>query len=852
MEITDREIRHMAICRRVAAEGMVLLENNGALPLDLYGSKIALYGYGARHTVAGGTGSGEVNNRHTVSVEEGLKNAGVRITTSRWLDRLDLKAQSEMEQEIQQLHTEGVRGDALIWRLYGLRKESIDSVLPEDDENQEKETAIYVISRNAGEGSDRKNQPGDYLATDAEIRMLYQLRRMYRRLIVLLNVGGVMDTTFLRQIGPDAVLLMGQPGMAAGDAVTDVLGGKVTPSGHLAATWAAAYEDYPNADRFSGLSGDTDDEYYTEGIYVGYRWFDTRGKKSAYPFGFGRSYTSFSMEKESLTLEGEAVHLKVKVTNTGTHYCGKAVAQLYVSAPEGKIEKPYQELKAYAKTRLLHPGETETLDLTLEPGDMASWDDKRGVWVLEAGDYLLRLGQNAEETEVCGILRLEEERVSETYTARITPDVPLKMMHLERKRQEMVCEAAAEILILRDVRMLNPVSFEEEQETGFHPAEMLTMEDLISDRCTVKEFVHQLTEGELARLCLGIARDGVDESSVIGAASQSCPGGAGETTAVLMESRQVPNLILADGPAGLRLAQEFMLDADGHVIWESAPFGQNFSFLLPQNQKPNHPDAKHMYQFASAIPTATVLAQTWNPEAIRECGDLVGAEMTQFGIALWLAPGMNIQRNPLCGRNFEYYSEDPLLSGCCAAAMTEGVQAHPGAGTTIKHFACNNQEDNRNFNNSHVSERALREIYLKGFEIAIRKAQPLAVMSSYNLLNGTHTANLRTLLTEIARNEWGFRGLVMTDWCTTSQPEPDENGRLPKYPCSDPVLCIKAGNDLIMPGSRADLNAIAAAVYHDLSIEELRTCAEHVMRVITKMQKDIYRSKMDSAEQKSD
>ena len=252
-------------------------------------------------------------------------------------------------------------------------------------------------------------------------------------------------------------------------------------------------------------------------------------------------------------------------------------------------------------------------------------------------------------------------------------------------------------------------------------------------------------------------------------------------------------------------------------------------------------DAVTHYQYCTGIPTATLLAQTWDEEAVREAGDIIGSEMEEFGITLWLAPGMNIQRNPLCGRNFEYYSEDPVVSGICAAAETLGVQSHPGRGTTIKHFACNNLEDNRAYNNSHVAERTLREIYLKGFEIAVRDAQPMAVMSAYNMINGIHAANSVDLLTKVLRDEWGFEGIVMTDWGTTAEAKPDLEGRLPLYGCSSAAACIKAGNDLIMPGSREDVEEIIASVDAaegtvkcPVKVEELRACAERVLRMIAK------------------
>lgn len=353
----------------------------------------------------------------------------------------------------------------------------------------------------------------------------------------------------------------------------------------------------------------------------------------------------------------------------------------------------------------------------------------------------------------------------------------------------------------------------------------VTLQDVVAGQATLEDLVTQLTPPELAGLVVGSARGGFGSTSVIGVASTACPGAAGETTSTLLESRGVQNLVLADGPAGLRLSRSFVADSQGNIIpgLGDSAFG-NLGELLGIVPPPRPADAVDHYQYCTAIPIATMLAQTWDPALMEEAGDIVGGEMEDFGVTLWLAPGMNIQRNPLCGRNFEYYSEDPLLSGLCAAADTRGVQRHPGCGTTIKHFALNNQEDNRNHNNAHCTERALREIYLKGFEIAVRTAQPLALMSSYNLVNGIHSANNRELLTDILRDEWGFAGLVMTDWGTT-----DASTGF-KYGSSATAGCVLAGNDLTMPGSQQDVDAILDALKAGtLPLAALQQCARRVL-----------------------
>lgn len=315
---------------------------------------------------------------------------------------------------------------------------------------------------------------------------------------------------------------------------------------------------------------------------------------------------------------------------------------------------------------------------------------------------------------------------------------------------------------------------------------------------------------------------------------------AGDTTSVLIDDRNVKNMIFADGPAGLRLQKEFLTTPQGEMIQSQVLPMPGLEKLMEGMELPGPkpgPDSIHYYQYCTAIPIATLLAMTWDLELIQECGDIVGEEMEEFHVTLWLAPGMNIHRNPMCGRNFEYYSEDPLVSGLCAAADTKGVQAHAGIGTTIKHFAANNQEDNRLYSNSHVSERALREIYLKGFEICVKSSQPMSVMSSYNLLNGIHTANNYDLLTAVLRDEWGFAGIVMTDWGTTGTLFLEETSH--KYGNASPAGCVKAGNELTMPGAQSDIDGIIQAVnstdqteLDPLTIGELQYAVRNMLKLI--------------------
>ena len=851
-EVSAREERNMQRARKIAAQGMVLLENKGVLPISGEVKKLALFGNGGRRTVKGGTGSGDVNSRSVVNVEQGLEDAGFTIVTKKWLDQYDSEVEEARAAYFSQLKQEfEEKGMDAIFKLFNepFVEPPISGVLDEDIQSAEAEVAIYVLSRNSGEGKDRSFGVGDYDLYDVEKDAIRKLEKAYQNVIVVLNVGGVVDTKFLRgeeNIG--AVLLMSQAGNIGGYALADVLRGNVTPSGHLTTTWAENYEDYPGAKDFSFLNGDTDDEYYKEGIYVGYRYFDTFDVSPAYPFGYGLSYTDFAVEGLGAEVKDGKVAVRVKVTNTGDTYAGKEVVQVYYSAPCGKLEKPYQELAAYAKTKTLKPGEEEELVIAYPITGMASYDPERAAYLLEAGTYYVRVGTNSRKTQVVAAITLDAEAVTELLENKLPLDCELEELSAAGRKpytydgEEAEKATAVKLQIAAADIQKKQASYTtvNEQITAEEGLDKLTMSDVAAGKATLDQLVAQLTVGEMAELCVGTARGGLGGASIIGAASGACPGAAGDTTSLMIEDRDIRNMILADGPAGLRLSKTFMSDKEGNIIpgTMDAPIpGLEFQFeSMPKPEIPE--DAVTYYQYCTAIPIATLLAQTWDVELIQEAGDIVGEEMEELGVTLWLAPGMNIHRNPLCGRNFEYYSEDPLVSGMCAAADTLGVQAHPGVGTTIKHFAFNNQEDNRMHINAHIGERAIREIYLKGFEIAVKTAQPMSIMSSYNLINGVHTANSKDLLTAIARDEWGFAGIIMTDWGTTGTIEMNPGEQF-KYGTSNAAGCIAAGNDLTMPGSQTDVDEIcnavgaaAGAVKCPITLGDLQACAGRMLNLI--------------------
>ncbi len=858
-EISEREKRNMERSRRIAAQGMVLLKNDGVLPLPADGRKLAVFGSGVRRTVKGGTGSGDVNSRSVYTVEQGLVDAGFTIGSASWLDRFDEACSSAMGvymEKISALIRE--KGPAGFMEVMEnpYRDPDVPEITMEDLTGADRSCAVYVISRNSGEGADRKAVPGDYELTEREIQNLEALTAGFEHTVVVLNVGGVIDTSCLRGMdGISAILLMSQAGNISGLALADVLTGKVNPSGHLTATWAERFGDYPSAETFSYRNGDVDDEYYLEGIYVGYRYFDSFGVTPAYPFGFGGSYTEFAVTVKSVELQGGDVTVSALVKNTGAKYAGREVVQAYVSQPEGSLDKPYQVLAGYAKTDELAPGAEQCLTITFPVSSLASYDEEKAAYLLEKGEYVVRVGTHSRNTHIAAVLTLDETIITEQLKNNLVPDCDLSVLKADRsafftydgeaaekEKAPVIAVPASAVSLFTAVYSGTPEALVTDK------TEKVTMQDVLAGTATLDDLTAQLTVPELADLCVGTARGGFGSQSTIGAASTACPGAAGDTTSALLESRGVVNLVLADGPAGLRLSPSFVADKDNNIIpgLGQSAFG-NMDQLLGI-AKPERPsDAVDYYQYCTAIPIATLLAQTWDLAAIEEAGDIAGEEMEEFGVTLWLAPGMNIHRNPLCGRNFEYYSEDPLVAGLCAAADTLGVQKHPGCGTTIKHFALNNQEDNRTHSNAHCTERAIREIYLKGFEIAVKRSAPLSLMTSYNLINGQHSANRYELLTSILRDEWGFGGVVMTDWGTTGGGGFDAPKEY-KYGNSDTAGCIKAGNDLTMPGSQQDVDTIIAAVGADpaenpfaLTLGELQACAKRVLALAEKRERAVRR-----------
>ncbi len=811
--VTPMETEHRRKARSLAAQSMALLENDGTLPLRP-GQRVAVYGYGARHTVKGGTGSGAVNNRRSDCVDEGLRDAGLVVTNAAWLDDFDRRFAEERQAWEARIRAMAAGSDdpMALYRAHAANPMQSPTGGPITRE-EDTDVAIYVLSRISGEGADRKAVPGDYYLSETELSELRALTGLYTKVVLVLNIGGIVDLSVLDELPIAAVLLMGQAGMEGGHAAADVLTGAVNPSGRLTDTWALRYEDYPSSATFSHNNGNIIQEYYTDGLWVGYRYFDAFDVPVRYPFGHGLSYTRFDIRAGRLSMLDGSVTQEVEVTNTGS-VPGRTAAQAYLACPGRLLPREKRKLAAFAKTRLLAPGESQTLALTFPLEALEMWHTARACYLLEAGDTYVLIGEDIAHTRVAGVLRMAEEHV----TQRLKNICPVQDAFREIQPPAAsfsawreACAKAAEglpVLSLDDAVRVRPTPAYEDQP-------MVNAENRDAE---LTALLASLSDHEKALLCCGKPREG--DAEFIGSAAATLPGAAGETTHAL-QGKGVDALILADGPAGIRVTQQYQLDDAGTPIdltWEQKLLNRFFGHQFLEENRPIH------YAYCSAIPVGSLLAQSFDTALMEEAGDLIREESELFHVTLWLAPGMNIHRNPLCGRNYEYFSEDPLVSGLMAAAVTRGVQSTGRVGTTIKHFACNNQEENRMGVDSIVSERALRELYLKGFEIAVRTSGPMAIMTSYNKVNGVHTANSHDLCSDAARSEWGFSGIIMTDWTTTNG-----NG-------SSAVRCIQAGNDLVMPGTADDLREIldAREARRDrcLSESDLNACALRMLGLL--------------------
>lgn len=796
--VTERELKNKALAFEAAAEGIVLLENDGALPLKP--GRLALFGAGADYTIQGGSGSGEVNVRHAVNALEGLENAGFTVTTKDWIERYDAAWKQgkeafirENRKKLRHLSTHVLA--ELMAAEY--RYPSGDAITEREIEASGTDTCVYILSRQSGEGHDHRDEAGSFCLTETEIANIRLCAARYEKFVLVLNTGAVIDLSPLDEIeGINALVYMNQLGMEGGNALAAVLTGKRTPSGKLAVTWPKRYADIPFGDEFGPYAPDAAHAPYREGIYVGYRYFDSFGVEPRYAFGYGKSYTDFTVKTEAVELVGSDVQLSAAVANTGT-CSGKEVVQVYVSCPQSDEAREYQRLAAFGKTRLLAPGESETLTLRFPLSALSGYDEKAAETYLAAGNYIVRVGDSSRNVVPAAKLTLPERVALSRHKNLCGAKEKVQQLKQNKFPAETLPEGLPVLCI--DPGLFRPVTYDYEPK-----------KEALSDK--TKAFLDSFTAEDMVKFCAGTGLFGENKGFRV-------PGAVGHMTTDYID-HGIPNRELCDGPAGLRIQRRSTIDKKGKIkavdaaisLYEFLP-GWLTKLLLGNPEK-----ERLLYQFVTGFPVAAAVAQSWNAPLAEEIGRAVSTEMTEYGVTWWLAPALNIVRNPLCGRNYEYYSEDPLLSGRLAAAVTRGVQETPGNYVTIKHFAANNQEENRYYVSSDPDERVLREIYLWGFEIVVREAAPRAVMSAYNKINGRYCANNRELCTDILRGEWGFDGIVMTDWLSTGEDRADEAG------------CLNAGVDLIMPGGKKVVKALLKAYKAGrLSLDTLRQSCGRVL-----------------------
>lgn len=778
---------HRELAREAAREGIVLLKNEKELLPLKNGAKVALFGKGCFDYVKGGGGSGEVAVKETVPLYDGLKQQADVVT---------------VYEPVCEYYKENVLSQYQDGMVPGM---TIEPELPEQllhGARKFTDTAIICISRFSGEGWDRSDiiyydgenpwekentmpklvakvyPDGDFYLTKEEQKMIQTVKADFSKIIVVLNIGGAIETAWLKddaQIG--AVLNIWQGGMEGARAAAEILCGKANPCGKLADTFARELESYPSTKTYHESVHYVD---YTEDIYVGYRFFETipgKAEEVCYPFGFGLSYTQFEIVVENVWEEDASVKFKVKVANIGNRP-GKEVVQIYYSAPQGLLKKPAKELGAFTKTRELLAGESQTLILSIDKHMMASYDDlgkiQKSAYVLEKGGYGFYVGNSVADAQTVHFsMELTENEIVEQLVSKCAPTSLSKRMLSDGSYEELPqseCHDMNECVIQKMVPATEEALVPETRARArfmlMHPyAEgAKPLEEVAEGRMSMDEFLAQLSDKDLISLLGGQPNLGVADTHGFGN----------------LPEYGVPNVMTADGPAGLRLHEDRGV-------------------------------------FTTSWPCATLMACTWNLDLVERVGKAGAEEVKENNIGVWLAPAVNIHRNPLCGRNFEYYSEDPFLTGKVGAAAVRGIQSEHIA-AAVKHFACNNKETNRKNSDSRVSERALREIYLKGFEIIVKEADPWVIMSSYNVINGYRASENRELLEDILRGEWNFSGMVTSDWWTRGEHYKE----------------IKAGNDVKMACGFPE-RVEEAMKLGAIERKDLERCAGRVLELILRM-----------------
>lgn len=755
--------KYLETSARAVSGGIVMLKNDGALPLK-QGGTAAVFGRIQLHYYKSGTGSGGmVNVSKVIGITDGLLDAGYK------LDEQLLNAYREWDEQNPFDYGEGWGGEPWSQKEMPLTDELVGGAASRAD------AAIVIIGRTAGEEMDNKLEKGAFLLSDLEEDMLRRVTSAFDKTVVLLNTGGLIDMSFMDRYPVSAVMYVWQGGMVGGAGTAAVLTGEVSPSGKLPDTIAYEISDYPS-DKFFG-SGDMD--CYGEDIYVGYRYFETFAKdRVRFPFGFGMSYTSFDITASDFKLDGDKVTGSVNVKNTGSTP-GREVVQIYCSAPQGKLGKPARVLCGFDKTRTLQPGESQTLSFEIPLESVASYDDSgvtghKSAWILEQGGYVFYAGADVRSASEAYSLTLPETVVRQCKSA-LGPLTAFKRMVNSSGKPEFEDVPLTGEAFPHDHAKL-PAEIPQTGDRGIRLA------DVVNGKNTLEEFTAQLTDYDLSCIIRG---EGMGSPKVT-AGTAAAFGGVSDTLTAL----GIPCACCDDGPSGMRL------DCGTKAF---------------------------------SLPNGTLLASTFDRPLMTELFTFMGLEMHTNQVDCLLGPGMNIHRHPLNGRNFEYFSEDPYLTGEMASAELAGLHS-TGAEGTIKHFCGNNRETRRHFLDSVISERALREIYLRGFEKAVKKGGAKSVMTTYGQVNGVWTAGNYGLVTGILRDDWGFDGFTMTDWWANI----NRRGKAPDK--SDFAAMAMAQNDVYMvtaDGAACNDNTLDSLKSGELTRGELQRNAMNILRFLT-------------------
>ena len=777
--------KYAALSRQAAAEGCVLLRNEEqALPIKK-GEKVSVFGRIQFDYYKSGTGSGGlVNTEYVVGI----------------LDALKLNNEIALNQELIDTYKDWLednpfdQGEGWAQEPWSQKEMPVNAKLAQKSA-AESDLAVIILGRTAGEDKDNSATKGSYLLTDTEEEMLASVTEAFARVVVVLNVGNIIDMKWVEKYQPQSVLYAWHGGMEGGNGTVDVLTGKINPSGKLSDTIARDLEDYPSMDDF----GNKDTLIYKEDIYVGYRYFETAAKERViYPFGYGLSYTEFEIGFLSFVEQKDSVSVEVEVQNTGNR-AGKEVVQVYAGKPLGKLGKAARTLEAFQKTKLLEPGESQKLSLNFPKKQLASYDDSgitghKSSYVLEAGKYEIYAGSDVRKSELVGSFKIDELQVTEKLKEACAPVEPFRRLKVKQDGT-MTEEEAPQRTVDLDQR----IAADRPEAVPYKGDQGIKLKDVYQEKASLDNFIAQLSDQNLACLIRG---EGMSSPRVT-------PGTAGAFGGVSesLTDFGIPAACCADGPSGIRM---------------------------------------DCGTTAFSLPNGTALASSFNTELVGELFDLVGQELYQNRVETLLGPGMNIHRTPLNGRNFEYFSEDPLLTGKMAAVQLRALNKYKVTGT-VKHYAANNQEAHRNDVDAVVSERALREIYLRGFEIAVKEGGAYSVMSTYGGLNGIWTAGNYDLLTTILRKEWGFDGIVMTDWWARI----NEEGK--KASKGNTIPMVRAQNDLYMvcedpEENSCDDNTLKGLEKGKITRGELQRNAANILKFI--MNTAVMKRKLSNPDEK--